>query len=44
MEYYRSRQNVGVCLRLRQGDTRPEGLVQNVYLNMRGLRGSNVYW
>jgi len=44
MEYYRARQNVGVCLRLRQGNNRPEGLVQNLYINMRALRGSNAYW
>jgi len=35
MEYYRARQNVGVCLRLRQGNNVPEG---------RALRGSNAYW
>lgn len=44
MEYYRARQNVGVCLRLRQGNNRPEGLVQNLHINMRALRGSNAYW
>lgn len=44
MEYYRARQNVGVCLRLRQDDNRPEGLVQNLHINMRALRGSNAYW
>jgi len=42
MEYYRARQNVGVCLR--QGNNVPEGLVQNIHINMRALRGSNAYW
>jgi len=44
MEYYRARQNVSVCLRLRQGNNVPEGLVQNLHINMRALRGSNAYW
>jgi len=37
------RRNVSVCLRLRQGNKVPEGLVQNLYINMRSLRGSNAY-
>ncbi|XP_029157942.1 uncharacterized protein LOC114935487 [Nylanderia fulva] len=44
MEYYRARQNVDVCLRFRQGNNIPEGLVQNLHINMRALRGSNAYW
>jgi len=44
MEYYSARQNVGVCLRSRQGNNRPEGLVQNLHINMKILRGSNAYW
>jgi len=41
MEYYRAQQNVGVCLRLRQDINRSEGLVQNLHINMRHVRGSN---
>jgi len=44
MEYYRARQNVGVCLRLRQNNVMPEALVRNLHINMRALRGSNAYW
>lgn len=44
MEFFRARQNVGVVLRMRQGNNRPEGLVENLHLNMRSLRGSNAYW
>lgn len=44
MEFYRAKQNVGVVLRLRQGESRPENLVENIHLNMRNMRGSNAYW
>ncbi|KAH9639682.1 hypothetical protein HF086_002508 [Spodoptera exigua] len=44
MEFYRAKQNVGVVLRMRQGENRPENLVENIHLNMRNMRGSNAYW
>lgn len=44
MEFYRAKQNVGVVLRMRQGENRPDNLVENIHLNMRNMRGSNAYW
>lgn len=44
VEQYRAQQNVSVLLRMRQNADRPDGLVENIFLNMRSIRGSNAYW
>lgn len=37
MEFYGDKQNVGVVLRMGQGENRPDNLVENIYLNMRNV-------
>lgn len=40
VEFYRAKLSVGVCCRLRQGDSTPENLVDNIHLVMRNI--SNI--
>ncbi|KAH9637609.1 hypothetical protein HF086_014773 [Spodoptera exigua] len=44
--YFRAKASVSVSCRMRQGQNElvPQGLVDNIHLNMRNIRGSASYW
>ncbi|KAH9634415.1 hypothetical protein HF086_000241 [Spodoptera exigua] len=46
VEYFRAKSSVSVSCRMRQGhgEHTPQGLVDNMHLTMRNIRGSASYW
>ncbi|XP_022817720.1 uncharacterized protein LOC111350390 isoform X1 [Spodoptera litura] len=46
VEYYRAKSSISVSCRMRQaqGEQTPQGLVDNIHLTMRNIRGSASYW
>ncbi|CAK1580723.1 unnamed protein product [Parnassius mnemosyne] len=46
VEYFRAKSSVSVSCRMRQchGEQTPQGLVDNMHLTMRNIRGSASYW
>ncbi|CAG9094543.1 unnamed protein product [Plutella xylostella] len=46
VEYFRAKSSVSVSCRMRQGngERTPQGLVENMHLTMRNIRGSASYW
>ncbi|CAB3226548.1 unnamed protein product [Arctia plantaginis] len=46
VEYYRAKSSVSVSCRMRQGqgEQTPQGLIDNMHLTMRNIRGSASYW
>lgn len=46
VEYFRAKSSVSVSCMMRQGhgEQTPQGLVDNMHLTMRNIRGSAAYW
>ncbi|KAF9405354.1 hypothetical protein HW555_013881 [Spodoptera exigua] len=46
VDYFRAKASVSVSCRMRQGQNElvPQGLVDNIHLTMRNIRGSASYW
>lgn len=44
VEYFRAKTSVSVSCRMRQGEHMPQGLVDNMHLTIRNIRGSASYW
>ncbi|KAG7299154.1 hypothetical protein JYU34_017689 [Plutella xylostella] len=44
VEYFRAKASVSVSCRMKQGEHTPQGLVDNMHLTMRNIRGSAAYW
>lgn len=44
VEYYRTKSSVSVSCRFKKGEGTPQGLVDNIHLTMRNIRGSAAYW
>jgi len=44
VEYIRAKASVSVSCRMRQEDHTPQGLIDNMHLIMRNIRGSASYW
>ncbi|KAF9817320.1 hypothetical protein SFRURICE_010779 [Spodoptera frugiperda] len=44
VEYFKAKASVSVSCRMKQGEHTPQGLVDNMHLTMRNIRGSAAYW
>ena len=44
VQFCTAKSSTGVCCRLRQGNSTPENLVDNIDIAMRNIRGSAPYW